>query len=215
MCNISYSNSSDQNVDILNINALKVLNGEVNDFADEYISDLCDLNIKKQYSENVVISKNLKNSTLLLGHSIVAKNFEIIKDENIDVIGVSGAQFDSGAFIEKHLNRGYKDIYIWLGINDVIYHHNKMTTYKDFYKIISKKIDLIYNSKPGDTNLTFFLVSPNVNIDYNYYIKIINDYIKSKYKYIDIGVYPDLDDFHFTHETFKTLFNNCIKSKLS
>ena len=191
------------------------LNGYgVNPYYEDFMNTLKEVNVQKRFGNNIVVSKVIGNKILLLGHSIVALNYDSIKNEKVDIVGITGGIFDSIITAEKVIKGNYNELYVWIGINDIVNHSREKTPYDKFFEEVKYKVDTIYENRPNGAHVRFFLISPNKNPDYAGYIDIVNSYIKNIYDYIDVFVEPDQDNLHFTAKTFRTIFDNYVEPSL-
>lgn len=200
----------------------KVLNGFLGVKSYEYekfINDASEVNISTNIGKTVAISKRLSNKYLLIGHSVVAIGYQSIMNENIDIIGLAGGQFNHYLKLNTNFNKDYKTIYVWYGINDIIRYFSLITigNFISFEGFFSKIRDDIYqiSRQTPESKVVFILISPTNSPTVDVYVDLLNNYIRENFNYIEIeGIYPDLDSYHFSQESFKLIFDTYIKNDL-
>lgn len=216
---VSYSQNFDPYFSIEDLHNADVIlsgaNGNRNSMVNEYINSLCQPDIERKFGNCVVISKKYSNKCLLFGHSIVSIGYDTIKYENIDVISIAGAHIDTSYFVQKHINKKYEKAIIWLGLNDVLYCYNHQIPISDFLDIIKEKFDSINSPYFFADEVTFMCISRTYDGNINLYIDAANDFIKANYDYIEVSLFPDSNEFHYKQTTFKTIFDNQIKPRIS
>lgn len=201
----------------------KVLTG-FNDYSThEYIkfmNDVSEINYSTNFGKTVAVSKNLNNKYLLVGHSVVAMGYQSIKNERIDIIGLAGSQFINVLSICKNLNRRYDTVYVWCGINDIIRYtsltySDSSISFEEYFTNVKDCISKINNRMSPITKVVFILISPTGTLPVDLYAALLNNYIKENYNFIEIdGIYPDLDNYHFSPERFKRIFDTYIRQDL-
>lgn len=186
---------------------------------DKFISDASEVNITTTVGKTVAISKKMNNKYLLIGHSVVAIGSQSIMNEKIDIIGLAGGQFNHYLKLNKNFNKNYDTIYVWYGINDIIRYFTLITlgNYISFEDFFSKIRDDIYqiNKQTPESKIVFILVSPTYSPTVDVYVDLLNNYIRDNFNYIELGVTPDLDSYHFSPELFKAIFDMYIKPNLN
>ena len=186
---------------------------------DKFINDVSEINISTNVGKTVAISKKLSNKYLLIGHSVVAIGYQNIVNEKIDIIGLAGGQFNHYLQLNKKFNKNYNTIYVWYGINDIIRYFSLLTmgnfiSFEDFFSKIRDDIYQISRQTP-ESKVVFILISPTNSPSVDVYVDLLNNYIRENFNYIEInGIYPDLDSYHFTPESFKLIFDTYIKPNL-
>lgn len=200
----------------------KVLDGflgvKTNEY-DKFINDASEVNISTNIGKTVAISKKMNHKHLLIGHSVVAIGYQSIMNENIDIIGLAGGQFYHYLQLYKGFNKNYETIYVWYGINDIIRYFSLITmgyfiSFEDFFSKIRDDIYQISKQTP-ESKIVFILVSPTNSPTVDVYVDLLNNYIKENFNYIEIdGIYPDLDSYHFSPESFKLIFDTYIKPNI-
>ena len=186
---------------------------------DKFINDASEVNISTNVGKTVAISKKLSNKYLLIGHSVVAIGYQNIVNEKIDIIGLAGGQFNHYLQLNKKFNKNYNTIYVWYGINDIIRYFSLLTmgnfiSFEDFFSKIRDDIYQISRQTP-ESKVVFILISPTNSPSVDVYVDLLNNYIRDNFNYIEInGIYPDLDSYHFTPESFKLIFDTYIKPNL-
>ena len=185
---------------------------------DKFIDDASQVNITTNVGRTVAISKKMNNRYLLIGHSVVAIGSQSIINEKIDIIGLAGGQFNHYLKLNKNFNKNYDTIYVWYGINDIIRYFTLITlgnfiSFEDFFSKIRDDIYQISKQTP-ESKVVFILISPSGSPPVDVYVDLLNNYIRDNFNYIELGVSPDLDSYHFSPELFKAIFDMYIKPNL-
>lgn len=178
----------------------------------EFVSDVSDIDIVSKRHGVTAVSKAFNHDTLLIGHSIVAFSFDYLKTLPIDVVGLAGGHYSFGYKISKLINKKYKKIYVWLGINDILKYRDTDNPPYEWYANTIKDIDKYKNIYDTNyTDIVFFTISHTNEPIVNDIIDMVNYHLEVNYKTIKVDKLPDLDEYHFKESTVKQIVDTCFK----
>lgn len=146
----------------------------------------------------IAVRKRPEHTSLVIGHSIVSIGSPEISKYKVDVVGLAGALAPYIYKCKSYLNKSYKKVYVWVGVNDVTSYKKLGFTALEVYNTLKEDIDEIYNTYSRESEIIFMRISPTSNLEENLIIDKINNYISSKYNYFYVNFNPDLDEYHYT-----------------
>lgn len=146
----------------------------------------------------IAVRKRPEHTSLVIGHSIVSIGSPEISKYKVDVVGLAGALAPYVYKCKSYLNKSYKKVYVWVGVNDVTSYKKLGFTALEVYNTLKEDIDEIYNTFSRESEVIFMRISPTSNFEENLIIDKINNYISNKYNYFYINFNPDLDEYHYT-----------------
>lgn len=175
-------------------------NGSQRKETPEYMDFIAEVG-KENYDRHdglIAVRKKPEHTALVIGHSIVSLGSPEISKYKVDVVGLAGALAPYVYKSKSYLNKSYKRVYVWIGVNDVVSYKKIGFTALEVYNTLKEDIDEIYNTFSRESEIIFMRISPTSNLEENLIIDKINNYISSKYNYFYINFNPDLDEYHYS-----------------